>query len=383
MTETANILDRPSERDFTRFSPFLHLLRCPYSHSPLRLVTVASLVSRLDHHERARMPAGITAALISESSSLAYPVVGNIFDFREQGTLRLASTARVDNPEDSEAAAIKQSVQNWYDEFGWRRNPEGVYNDVALFSQTGETGYRLYEILSHLSLLDRFMEGEFLLDAASGAIASSEYLSYSWFYRYRVCVDLSGTALEEAERKLQDRGFCCLADVCRLPFADNVFDGIISGYTIQHIPASEQIRAVEELHRVIKPNRHVCIITNFCPAKSRRVALRAMRFLAKAIRALKLDGQDVPPARNSTAVPKAPHRLYGFLHDVQWWSKVGNDLGARYSIEILRLFSRDEFEYFFGTSTRAAKAVHAFESLSRKSLARISDHILVDLCKTK
>jgi putative transposase len=52
--------------------------------------------------------------------------------------------------------------------------------------------------MSHLSILDRLPGGDFVLDAASGAIPHSEQLAFSWFFKSRVCVDMSITALHEA-----------------------------------------------------------------------------------------------------------------------------------------------------------------------------------------
>jgi hypothetical protein len=88
---------------------------------------------------------------------------------------------------ETDDASIQQSVKQWYDNFGWVRNESGNYNDTALFSQQSLTPHGAYELASHMSLLPRLSGGEFVLDAASGAIAHPEYLAYSWFYKYRVC----------------------------------------------------------------------------------------------------------------------------------------------------------------------------------------------------
>ena len=81
-------------------------------------------------------------------------------------------------------------------------------------------------------------------------------------FQSRVCVDLSITAIEEASMKLGENDFCCLADICELPFRDECFDGAISGYTIQHIAEHLQFVAIKEIFRVIKPNAHLCILTD-------------------------------------------------------------------------------------------------------------------------
>ena len=366
------------------FMPLQTILCCPSSKTPLTFMPLQDLLFRLPESESKRIPLGTVGAFVSESALLAYPIIGYIVNFLEQDTLKLSGIQDTTIKSiDSEASEIKQSVKKWYDEFGWKQNMAGTYNDVALFSQVGETGYRLYEILSHLSLIDRFLGGEFLLDAASGAIASPEYLSYSWSYKYRVCVDISLTALHEANAKLKEKGFYCLADVCRLPFLDEVFDGVISGYTIQHIPEEEQSKAVRELYRVLKPEKHLCIITNFIPSNKRHVVLRFLHLTRKIAYKFRSDYRTEDDIYKLQNPSNPPHRLYGFLRDLKWWNKILCDLTTSFSIEKLRFLSKTEFELFFGLSIHAAKLLHTVENLFPKLLAKISDHILIDLYKAK
>jgi hypothetical protein len=179
-----------------------------------------------------RIPEGTIGAFVSEDAQTAYPIVGQIADFLEQDSLQLSK----DRPRErigreAENASIQQSVKQWYDNFGWLRNDSGSYNDTALFSQQSLTPHGAYELASHISLLPRLSGGDFVLDAAGGPIAHPEYLAYSWFYKYRVCLDMSLTALREAQAKLEGKGFCCMANICHLPFREEVFDGVVSGYT--------------------------------------------------------------------------------------------------------------------------------------------------------
>jgi SAM-dependent methyltransferase/uncharacterized protein YbaR (Trm112 family) len=372
------------QANLSKFIPLQTILCCPTSKTPLTLMPLQDLLSYLPESESKRIPLGTVGAFISESALLAYPIIGDIVDFLEQDTLKLSEIqSPTINSLGSQSLKVKQSVKKWYDEFGWKKNATGIYNDVVLFSQVGDTGYRLYEILSHLSLIDRFLGGEFLLDAASGAIASPEYMSYSWFYKYRVCVDISLTALQEASSKLKEKGFYCLSDICQLPFLNNVFDGIVSGYTIQHIPESEQSRAVTELYRVLKAEKHLCIITNFRPSRKRFVVLKFFRLINKIVRKLKNSYRTDINIDKSSSSPHIPYKLYGFLHDLKWWNKIAYDLHAQFSIEKLRFLSKVEFELFFGTSIHAAKLLHTIENLLPTFLANISDHIIVDLYKAK
>jgi ubiquinone/menaquinone biosynthesis C-methylase UbiE len=218
---------------------------------------------------------------------------------------------------------VKQSVKEWYDWFGWRTNGQGCYNDTASFSQGTPTGCGLYELMSHLSILDRFPGGQFVLDAASGAIPHPEYLAFSWFFKSRVCVDMSITALRGADSKLRATDFCCLADICRLPFRDETFDAAISGYTIQHIPESQQLQAVKELYRVIRPNAHLCILTEVRYSRKRRVLFFLLRSVRKLLKVSHLIRSPVPPlSSKQTHVERPPHELYFFPREVTWWKEV-------------------------------------------------------------
>jgi SAM-dependent methyltransferase len=82
-----------------------------------------------------------------------------------------------------------------------------------------------------------------------------EYLTYSKGYRFRVCADISITALKAARNKLGDRGLYVVADIVKLPFPGNVFDGIVSMHAIHHLPADEHRFAYIELHRVLAPGK--------------------------------------------------------------------------------------------------------------------------------
>ncbi len=83
--------------------------------------------------------------------------------------------------------------------------------------------------------------GDFLLDAGSGPVQYDVYLTYSQDYRYRVCMDLSVVALQEARKRLGEKGIYVNADISNLPFKDDTFDGIVSLHTIHHVPIEEKV----------------------------------------------------------------------------------------------------------------------------------------------
>lgn len=373
-------LEQTTERPLTRFAPLQAIVCCPQSRTPLTLVPLEELLRRLPASERDRVPPHTEGAFVSEASARAYPIHGGIADFLEQDTLHLADRRTLPAAElDADAAGVKQRVKDWYDRFGWKRNEAGLYYDTALFSELEMTGHGLYALLSHLSLVGRLSGGEFLLDAASGAIAHPEYLTYSWYYKYRVCVDMSLTALQEAEAKLGGKGFCCLADICRLPFRGDVFDGVISLYTIQHIPQTEQGQAVRELYRVLSPNRNMCVITG----RTNSWAHKALILLLRALRKIKrlFSRRQATLTAAAPDFSKQPHGLYHFVPHLKWWRKLARDLGASCTIEGLRLFEKFEFEWIFGNSMHAARRIRSWESSFPRLAARMSPCLLIDLRK--
>jgi ubiquinone/menaquinone biosynthesis C-methylase UbiE/uncharacterized protein YbaR (Trm112 family) len=247
-----------------RFGSLQSILCCPRAKTELRLVPLEELLSWLAEGQSHRLPDGTIGAFISEAAQQAYPLTNKVAYFLDQSSLKIQNITNSGNRASSQKAVdeVTRSVQLWYDAFGWKTNDAGFYNDSALFSQAVPVGHGLYELMSHMSILDRLPGGNFVLDAASGAIPHPEYLAFSWYFKSRVCVDFSITALHEASEKLQDSDFCCLADICYLPFKDNSFDGAVSGYTIQHVPEHLQMTAINELLRVIRPKAHLCILTS-------------------------------------------------------------------------------------------------------------------------
>ena len=359
------------------------ILCCPTAKTALSLVSLPDLVARLPEQERARLSAQTASAFVSESIGVAYPIVGRIISFLERDALRLQNAGiPAPVPTEAEDETVKQNVKAWYDEFGWKKNDKGLYYDTALFSQDKPTGHGLYSLASHLSLIDRLTGGEFMLDAASGALPHAEHHAYSWYYRYRICVDISLTALQEAERKVGGTGFCCLTDICKLPFWDGTVDGIVSAYTIQHIPEAQQVRALQELFRVLRPAAHLCVITEVQPTRWHHALFLGFRAIRKILRGLGIGRSAArPESRADPAVVRPPQQLYSRLHDWQWWRRRAEELTSQCSVECLRLLRKSEYEWLFGQSTRAAKLVRAGETCFPRSLARASAYCLIDLWK--
>ena len=154
----------------------------------------------------------------------------------------------------------KQQVREFYDEIGWSQAGDGLYQN-ARYEDLRPVS-RDYIHKCHMRVM-RYLtsNGRFLLDGGSGPVQWPDYLSYSSGYRYRVCADISITALREARSRLKDRGLYIVADIANLPFASSVFEGAVSMHAIHHLALSEHRRAYQELDRVLMPG-HAAVAIN-------------------------------------------------------------------------------------------------------------------------
>ncbi|MBT7188687.1 MAG: class I SAM-dependent methyltransferase [Anaerolineae bacterium] len=156
----------------------------------------------------------------------------------------------------------KQEVRQFYDQIGWSQEEDGNYQnaryeDLRPVSREYISRTRL-RVNKHL-----LPSGRFLLDAGSGPVQYPEYLTYSEGYDYRVCADISITALQEAKKRLGAHAQPVVADVANLPFASDAFDGIVSMHTIHHLPMEEHRAAYKDLYRVLGAGKKAVIINGW------------------------------------------------------------------------------------------------------------------------
>ncbi len=167
------------------------------------------------------------------------------------------------NPADGTAVAeevdLKAQVRAFYESVGWSRVGEGLYQNARyedLRPVSREYIHRCHlRVARHLPAA-----GRLLLDAGSGPIQYPEYLEYSRGYRRRVCLDISRRALIEARQRLGDHGLYVVGDIANLPFAADVFDGLVSLHAVHHLPAAEQVRAFEEFYRTLRRGGRAVVV---------------------------------------------------------------------------------------------------------------------------
>ena len=176
----------------------------------------------------------------------------------------------------------KQQVREFYDQIGWSQVGDGLYQNARyedLRPVSREYIHKCHmRVKRHLA-----SNGDILLDAGSGPVQWPEYLTYSENYRYRLCADISITALKEARSRLGDKGLFVVADIANLPFKPAIFDGVVSMHTIHHLPLSEHRRAYLELNRVLKADKTAVVINGWHDPLLMRMAepfIRLGRLLA-------------------------------------------------------------------------------------------------------
>lgn len=156
----------------------------------------------------------------------------------------------------------KQQVREFYDQIGWSQIGDGLYQN-ARYEDLRPVS-REYIHNCHLRVKRHLApRGDILLDAGSGPVQWPEYLTYSEGYKYRLCADISITALKEARARLGEKGLFVVADIANLPFKPDAFDGVVSMHAIHHLPLAEHKRAYLELYRVLKPGKSGVVVNGW------------------------------------------------------------------------------------------------------------------------
>ncbi len=222
--------------------------------------------------------------------------------------------------------SVKHEIGQFYDQVGWQMEGDNYqnarYEDLRPVS--AEYIHKAHmRVKRHLAA-----SGDYLLDAGSGPVQYEEYLSYSQDYRYRVCMDLSLVALQEARKRLGDKGLYVNADIAHLPFREDAFDGIVSLHTIHHVPIEEKVTVYQGLHRTLKPGRTMVTVDGWAEVPLFKVMNPLMR-VAGALR--RLTGKQAPlmptdvPAdqtESKSEPEKAPVGTFVLKTSAKWFHSV-------------------------------------------------------------
>lgn len=299
----------------------IDILRCPITHAELHWLSGREIddlnerirAGALHHLDGTPVERPLTAALASAGGEFIHRVEDGIF-------FLLLTTAIRGGPDTDVAgcdlASETKAVRRFYDEFGWRESAGGLFEDALKFEDLRPVS-RDYIRNCHLRLAKHLPQrGTYLLDAACGPIQYPEYLTYSTNYDFRICADVSEVALRHARKRLGEKGIYLLCDVTSLPLQDGVVDGFVSLHTIYHVPAQQQMTAIEELYRVLKEHGSGVVVyswgTQSPLMNAALLAARALRTIGRLLGA----ARSLPDRRGHSG-EELP--LFGHLHDFTWY----------------------------------------------------------------
>jgi len=235
---------------------FLKLLRCPRTSQGLIRVSDNEVTSQ-DGSQSYRVIDGI------------YHLLPNDEDYSENIPDNVTETSTKE----------KAIVKAFYNDFGWEKDEQGLYKDTAYFVDNRHTSYEytrrcMADVCNYLP-----RDGEYILDAACGAIPHQEYMKYHEHFKKRICVDFSLRALQEARMKLGDRGEYVLGDLTNLPLKDGVVDALICNHAVYHIQEDLQSTVIEELTRVVAPDGRSVIVYSWPHSSFERGLGKILRIL--------------------------------------------------------------------------------------------------------
>ena len=206
----------------------------------------------------------------------------------------------------------KGQVRDFYDQTGWSQVGEGLYQNARY--EDLRPVMQEYVHRCHMRV-NRYLDptGELFLDAGSGPVQYPEYLSYSEGYRYRLCADISITALQEARQRLKEKGLYVVIDIANLPFKESAFDGLLSLHTIHHLPPEDHCKAYAELYRVLKPGRKAVVVNGWSHPPLMRPFHAMAPFVRKVLSRLHIGREEAPVQLAKEKVSK-PSPVKTFVH---------------------------------------------------------------------
>lgn len=309
----------------TNFEQLATILRCPATKEALRFIDDPSALAPFLSAETASKYS--TSGYLNQSGTHFYPIVDGIVCMLPNTGEALHENAKM--------------VQDFYEDFGWKRDAEGRFHDSRLFieQKTAVEGY----YLKTMQRLQQFLQpsGDYLLDVASGPVFQPENQALSNNFKKRICVDLSFRALAEARRNIGDeKGIFIQGDISKLPLIDGLCDNAMSIHTLYHVPRELQEAAVKELLRVTKPGANVIILYNWAwhswlmnvllfPVRLVKAAKRLYRYFTVSANERWLSGG-----------------LYFYPHTPAWFERIGREQGVQVSFSSLTSIHQDFVKYY-------------------------------------
>lgn len=326
------------------------ILQCPitkeklsYCENPAELKLSSSLISELQAE----------SGFVNTSQTVFYPIKNNIIiTLPEYAITSLESETNPDI----------LSVKSFYDRFGWKKSEDDKYYDNKLFANQETAANKYTEQTTRR--INNFLQpqGEYLLDIASGPVYQEEYKSFSENFAHRICIDISTTALEEAQENLKGKNaYFILGDITNIPLQNESCDNVVSMHTLYHVTKSRQLTGLQEMVRVCKPNSHVVIAYNWAwHSMLMNVALLPKRVLQLFGRIKKILFKTTKNAQaNSTS------GLYFFAHSRKYFLNHQPE-NARISFSVLKSLHQDFIRIYLNNNERSRKFLERVYNLEEK-----------------
>jgi len=152
---------------------------------------------------------------------------------------------------------VGQSVGNFYDEFGWKRDEATGHLNGSLLHEDLDERTQSYWDNNEMRYRPYIgAGGRFFLDAGCGAKPRS---NLAQDIQWHVCVDISILGLREAREQIGDSGIYVLADLASLPFKEDSFDGALLCHCLYHVEKELQFVVLEETYRATKRQKNILV----------------------------------------------------------------------------------------------------------------------------
>jgi SAM-dependent methyltransferase len=207
---------------------------------------------------------------------------------------------------------LKQQVRQFYNRVGWQVVSDGMYQNASYEDLRPVSAAYIHRC--HMRVA-RFLKpgGRYLLDAGSGPIQYPDYLVYSQGFTYRVCVDISMVALQEAHKRLGSKGLYVAADVANLPFKACAFEGLVSLHTLHHLTPRDHARGYQEFLRVLQGGCSGVVVNGWKDSWLMKRSLRLIQAMERRFNPARLAQ---PPDKNDK--DQEPTGTYVSKYDPDW-----------------------------------------------------------------
>ena len=153
----------------------------------------------------------------------------------------------------------RENVKAFYETQGWDK--VGLHYRDAIINENLTEVAAEYVSAVRSRIKDFLGAGTYLLDVGPGPIQYREYLEYSQNFTYRVCVDLSNVALEQAKARIKTHGIFIRGDYLKIPTPEEApFDGAALINVLYHVEKTSQAKLVRKMLEDLAVNKNLVVV---------------------------------------------------------------------------------------------------------------------------